>query len=189
MLGVSAPPVVLVLPGLGGSGPAHWQSLWEARYGYRRVEQEEWDRPQRVRWIEALEIAVGAAAGPAILVAHSLGCALVAHWAAASGDPRRVAAALLVAPADVESAAHTPAEARAFAPLPMARLPFRSAVVASASDPYADIGRARSFAQGWGARFVDVGDAGHINVDAGFGPWPAGHALLEGLIRDATGAP
>ncbi|HKU44709.1 MAG TPA: alpha/beta hydrolase, partial [Polyangiales bacterium] len=34
---------VLIIPGLGGSGPQHWQTRWEQLHGYRRVEQREWD--------------------------------------------------------------------------------------------------------------------------------------------------
>jgi len=178
----AAAPRVLVLPGLGGSGEAHWQTIWQARHGYARVEQSDWDRPARDAWVERLDEAIARQAGEVVLVAHSLACALVAHWAAAAGTDR-VAAALLVAPADVDSAAHTPPETRSFAPMPLTALPFASLVVASATDPYVALERARHFAACWGARFVDLGDAGHINADAGLGAWDAGHALLMELLR------
>lgn len=180
---------VLVLPGLNGSGPDHWQSRWERRHPeLRRVEQASWDRPRLGDWASTLEEAVSSHRR-VILVAHSLGCALVAHWARC-GSTGRVASALLVAPADVERPGASP-EIRSFAPMPVAPLPFPAWVVASADDPYASLARARHFAEAWGARFLDVGRAGHLNVDSGHGHWPEGEALLEQLRRSAerAGAP
>src|SRR6266496_688951 len=88
-------PAVLVLPGLHGSGPRHWQSIWERRHReLQRVEQASWSEPRLGDWAATLERAVRAAPAPVILVAHSLACALVAHWALA-GATERVAAALL----------------------------------------------------------------------------------------------
>jgi predicted alpha/beta hydrolase family esterase len=128
--------------------------------------------------VARLEDAVVGAAGRVVLVAHSLGCALVAHWAQ-SGSVALVAGALLVAPPDVEEIRHYLPEIESFVPLPMTRLPFASVVVASATDPYVDPARARAFAAAWGARLVDLGDAGHINADAGFHAWEEGRALLH----------
>jgi len=178
---------VLIVPGYGDSGPDHWQTLWQRRHGYARVEQDDWLEPQCADWIAAIDRAVQAATSPVVFVAHSLGCAAVVHWAplARSGQ---VAGALLVALADVESAAHTPDEVRCFAPLPLARLPFRSIVVASTNDPFMAAARARTFATAWGADFVDVGALGHVNADSGIGDWPAGHALLAALLA-ASGHP
>ena len=97
-------PVVLTLPGWQNSGPGHWQTLWEQQYGYQRVEQHDWARPLRGDWTARLEDVVLDAGGPVVLVAHSLGCILVAWWAAHSANAHRVHAALLVAPGDVERA-------------------------------------------------------------------------------------
>lgn len=177
------PPTVLVLPGLGGSPPGHWQSLWQARHPeYRRVEQVQWDAPRRAAWVVKLEVAARAAAPErVVLVAHSLACPLVAHWAR-HGSADRVAAALLVAPADVERA-DAPEAIRGFAPLPQGRLPFRSWVVASRSDPHVTFERAQGFAATWGSTFLDVGEAGHLNVASGHGAWPEGQALLDEILR------
>ena len=102
----AGPPPCLIVPGLGGSGPDHWQTRWETCLPHvARVVQRDWDRPDRDAWIEALVRAVREAPAPVVLVAHSLGCAVVAH--AAARDPGiPVRAALLVAPADVDSPAH-----------------------------------------------------------------------------------
>ena len=69
---------VLILPGWLNSEAAHWQSRWQLRHGYTRVEQHDWIRPLRGDWTVQLEEAVLAAPGPVVLVAHSLGCILAA---------------------------------------------------------------------------------------------------------------
>jgi predicted alpha/beta hydrolase family esterase len=172
----------VVVPGLGNSGPQHWQSHWQARRPTsRRVEQADWDRPVLSDWMASLDASVRGAGGRVALAAHSLACALVAHWAAGH-DARQVVAALLVSPSDVDSPAHTPDEVRCFAPMPLARLPFPALVVASDDDPYVDPARARAFAAAWGAGFASVGRAGHINAASGFGAWPEGEVLLARLL-------
>ena len=171
---------VLIIPGLGGSGPDHWQSRWQARLPeVHRVEQVDWDKPDRGGWIASLDQAIALAKSPPILVAHSLSCALVACWGAAHARP--IHAALLVAPADVDSDTHTPPEAHVFRPVPMRRLPFPTIVVASSNDPYVAIARATKMAEAWGAKLVEIGDAGHINTAAGHGEWPEGERLLRRL--------
>jgi excisionase family DNA binding protein len=177
----------LYLPGLGNSGAGHWQTLWEEDDpDGRRVVQDEWDEPDPVAWRARLEEAVRAAEPPVVLVAHSLGCALTAHWAR-DGSTEKVAAALLVSPPDVDAAELTVPEIYPFAPMPLERLPFPAIVVASSDDPYVRIARAREFARAWGADLVEVGAAGHINADSGHGEWPEGQILLERLRRAADG--
>lgn len=174
---------VLVLPGLNGSGPRHWQSIWERRdRALRRVEQACWREPRLCDWAFALERAVASAQRPVILVAHSLACALVAHWARA-GAARNVAAALLVAPADVEALSDRPIHG--FSPLPLEPLPFSTWVVASEDDRCCKLERARAFARAWAARFLEAGRCGHINAESGHGAWPEGEALLQ-RIRAAA---
>jgi uncharacterized protein len=175
-----APPV-LIVPGWGDSGPQHWQTLWErANPGFRRVVQRDWQYPIRTEWVEMLTREIRGAAQPAVVVAHSLGCIALAHCA--SGGALPVKGALLVAPPDVEDPDFPPV-IEDFAPVPRARLPFPSVVVASRNDPFAAFERSRSLAEAWGSRFVDAGRSGHLNADAGFGPWPVGEALLAELLR------
>ena len=179
-------PAVLLLPGLGGSGPDHWQAIWADRDPAAHiVEQEDWDRPDLDVWQDRLKKAVADLDGTRfVFVAHSLGCALAVHWALRVDLPRP-RAMMLVAPADVDSPAHTPDAVRGFAPMPVGNLPCRSAVVASADDPYVGLTRAADFAGGWGAVFHPVGAFGHINGDAGLGDWPEGRGILDRLIADA----
>jgi predicted alpha/beta hydrolase family esterase len=171
---------VIIVPGLGGSGKDHWQTHIERSIpGASRAEQDDWHRPELARWQRRLASAVAARPG-AILVAHSLGCPLVAHLAV-EGSDLNIAAALLVAPADVDSTYRTLGHVRGFAPIPLRALPFRSIVVASTNDPYITIARAAELAAAWGSEFYNVGACGHINVESGFGPWPAGRRLIDAL--------
>jgi predicted alpha/beta hydrolase family esterase len=188
-MGPPESPLVLILPGLGGSGPDHWQTRWETLYPrYRRVGQRDWDHPDREGWLAALAAAIEAAGEPVVLAAHSLGCALVAH-AAPRPFAASIRAAFLVAPADVDSPVYTPAEARVFAPMPLGRLPFAATVVASETDPYVTLARARQFAAAWGAELVDAGPGGHLNAASGLGDWPTGRAIFETLIARSLPAP
>ncbi|MGE5538528.1 MAG: RBBP9/YdeN family alpha/beta hydrolase [Gemmatimonas sp.] len=174
-----APPF-LIIPGLGNSGPGHWQSVWQGELATaRRVEQANWDAPVRADWIASLRAAIRQFPG-AIVIAHSLGCIAVAHLAV-EDRTLPVHGALMVAPADVERPA-APDEIRPFAPVPLTRLSFPSIVVASRNDPFVSRERAALFASAWGSELVDIGAAGHVNLDAGFGPWPEGRALLDRLV-------
>ncbi|QJX47440.1 alpha/beta hydrolase [Hymenobacter taeanensis] len=172
-------PAILIVPGLGNSGPEHWQTHWEHHYGYLRVQQHDWDCPIQADWVQTLEDAIAAAGPDVVLVGHSLGCITIAHWAGTT--QHRIKGALLVAPADVDRS-DMPPEVVNFAPIPLARLPFPSIVVASTTDEYMTLERAQQLAQAWGSRFVNVGALGHINSESGLGLWPEGHALLQDLV-------
>jgi uncharacterized protein len=170
---------VLQLPGWQGSGPGHWQTLWEARHGDLRVEQHDWVRPLRGDWLARLDATViDLAPRPVVLVAHSLGCALVAAWAAHSRHTARVRGALLVAPPDL-ARQDMPAPLPGWAPIARARLPFEAIVVASRDDPWCAFGQAQALANDWGARLVDAGAHGHINAESGLGDWAQGRALID----------
>jgi len=177
------PENVLILPGWQNSGPAHWQSRWEALHGYRRVDQHDWMAPRRGDWSARLEEVLLGCDEPAVLVAHSLGCLLTAAWAVHSRNTHRVKAALLVAPGDAEREDLQPV-LPSWSPVAMQRLPFPSVLVGSRNDPYCAFERAQAMAGAWGSRFIDLGDAGHINADSGLGDWPQGHAWLDELKKD-----
>ena len=177
------PSNVLVLPGWQNSGPQHWQSLWEQRHGYQRVEQHDWQRPLRGDWIARLEDVVLSHDEPVVLVAHSLGCILTAAWASVSKNTRRVKGALLVAPGDVEREEMRPL-LPSWSPIELQALPFASVLLASRNDPYCAFERARLFAHCWGSQFMDYGQCGHINAESGLGSWPEGHVLLQDLMKD-----
>ena len=175
------PANVLLLPGWQNSGPNHWQSLWEDQQGYRRVEQHDWMRPLRGDWTARLEEVIVDTSGPVALVAHSLGCLLVAAWAAHSRHAHRVRGALLVAPGDAQRP-ELAGVLHSWLPITRQRLPFPALLVGSRNDPYCRFERAQQLARDWGARFEDLGDAGHINADSGLGDWQQGHTWLQQLL-------
>lgn len=182
---------VLVLPGFEDSGPEHWQSIWErAEPGFRRVAQADWFAPRVGDWVSTLAAAIEAAPAPVVLAAHSLGCVTVAHLVVAArtgahgvaGGPAvlaKVRGALLVAPADIDTA-EVPGLVN-FRPVPLAPLPFPSVVVAGDDDPWAALPRSELFARAWGSRLVVVPGGGHLNAASGLGAWPQGRELLEEL--------
>ncbi|WP_277373193.1 alpha/beta hydrolase [Pseudomonas sp. AA-38] len=173
----------LILPGWQGSPEEHWQSHWQRSLpGSVRVEQRDWFNPQRGDWVAALNQAIAADPRPATLVAHSLGCVTVAHWAQQATREllRRVRGALLVAPADVERPG-CPEPLQNFAPIPRALLPFPSLLIGSDNDAAASATRAIELARDWGSEAVILGGAGHINVKSGHHHWEQGFAYLYRL--------
>ena len=174
----------LILPGLHNSDSDHWQSRWEARdESLRRVIQNDWETPHCGDWVARLDQALALMGPDAVVVAHSAGCALVAHWAI--GHPlQRIRGALLVAPSDPEALSF-PFGPTGFAPMPLRRLPFRSVVVASSNDLYLTLSRAKTFATAWGSDFVMIGEAGHIGSASRLGDWPEGFSLLRSLHENS----
>ena len=176
---------VLILPGWQGSGPDHWQMHWVRQHGYTVVEQDDWMRPRRGDWLARLDEVVIDTPGRLVLAAHSLGCIQVAAWAAVSRHTARVVGALLVAPGDVE-APDLREQLPGWSPIVRQKLPFASILVGSQNDPYCSAARAQSLARDWGAEWVDLGEAGHINADTRLGDWPVGQALLNRLTPRLT---
>jgi predicted alpha/beta hydrolase family esterase len=172
-------PIVLIFPGIGNSGPEHWQSLWEqSNPEFVRISQRDWDTPVCEEWVSVLENTVQRLGSAVVVVAHSLACLAVAHWAAAPHSP--IKAALLVAVPDPDGP-DFPGEAVGFSPLPKQRFSFSSIVVVSTDDPYGSLAHAEACATAWGSRLVTIGAAGHINAGSGLGQWPDGYRLLRHL--------
>jgi predicted alpha/beta hydrolase family esterase len=171
-------PPILIVAGLGDSGPGHWQYHWLATHpGWRRVVQPDWDAPQLNTWAAAVARAIDSTAAPPILVAHSFGC--LATVRAAHLFERRIAGALLVAPPD-------PDRFGAESQLPDRPLPYPAIVVASNNDSWIKLVTAGALATRWGARFVALDGAGHVNAESGHDQWPQGLLLLDELILRAS---
>ena len=172
---------VLLLPGWLDSDEPHWQSRWQTLHGWRRVEQDDWVWPRRGDWMARLDDVLLESETPAVLVAHSLGCQLVASWAAHSQHTPRVRAAMLVAPPDNERD-DMPPNLFNWRPIVQQKLPFASLVIVSNDDPYCSSERAAQMAHNWGSDSFDIGPRGHINGESGLGDWPEGLALLRTLV-------
>ncbi|MBP1859701.1 RBBP9/YdeN family alpha/beta hydrolase [Rhizobium herbae] len=167
---------IIILPGIGGSGESHWQTLWETTDPrMRRFQPSDWERPDLEDWITALEREVGRSASPPVLVAHSLACLLVAHWQKVSALP--VTGAFLVSVPDPRSEAF-PQDAQEFAGPPAGKLRMPSLIVASSDDPFGTIDYQKEQAEVWGSGIVEIGAAGHVNGQSGLGEWPHGRNLL-----------
>lgn len=171
--------IILTLPGIGGSGPQHWQSLWEKEYGFIRIEQQDWDTPVRADWVANIQKAVSKYdPKDIILVGHSAVCGAIMDWA--QQYQIKIKAALLVAPADADANTFPPGTA-GFSPIPLIKLPFPSIVVTSTNDYFVTVDRAKQFADALGSEFVNIGEAGHINVASGYGKWDEGLEILKKL--------
>jgi predicted alpha/beta hydrolase family esterase len=178
---------VLIVPGLHDSSPAHWQTWLQRQSRHAlRVQQRDWSEPDLECWAERIEATL-ASQPPArwIAAAHSFGClALARYLSRRSADRfdtcRTVRAALLVAPADPKRFSIQPL-------VPATRLPIHSALISSETDPWMSGAESRRWAGLWGARFTSLGDAGHINAEAGFGPFPQAKAAVIGMARRLAG--
>lgn len=183
---------IYLLPGWQNSGPEHWQSHWEREFGFKRIEQSDWDWPRRGDWMARLDEVLlqdprlsGPNAAKAVLVAHSLGCQLVASWAEHSQHTHRVGAALLVAPPDTERDS-APPQLHNWRPIRRRRLPFASLAVISSDDPYCEAARGAQMAADWGSQVVMPGALGHINSASNLGAWLEGLDLLKALQAAAS---
>jgi len=177
-------PTVLFVPGLRDHVAEHWQTLLEPRVAKSAcVPRLGKDNLPVDLWIEALDKAYCAIEGPVVIVAHSAGCMMVAHWA--HRFRRRVECALLATPPDFESPlpeGYPSAQALAangWTPMPRAPLPFPSVVAASTNDPLGALDRVVVLARQWGSQLVNAGAVGHLNPASGHGEWPMAITLLE----------
>lgn len=163
----------LIVPGLRNSGPTHWQSWFETQLpDTRRVEQADWEVTCLSDWAARVREEIDAVGEPVWIVAHSFGC--LASVTAGFVRPAQILGALLVAPAD-------PRRFGEPSVLLEERLAFPSLVVASSNDPWVKAEAAEYWAGQWGSEHLNIGPAGHINVDSGHGPWPEGLVLFEQL--------
>ena len=185
-----ATPTILIVPGLRDHVAQHWQTLLEAdlRQAGRPVRsvppmgRDDLDCARKVAAIEREAVEID---GPVVIVAHSGGCIMVAHWAAQTRRP--VHGALLATPPDFDvalPAGYPTLDALrqgGWLPVPRQPLPFRSIVAASRDDPLGDFERVAALAGDWGSEWVDLGLAGHLNPASGFGPWPQALDLIARL--------
>jgi predicted alpha/beta hydrolase family esterase len=169
----------VIIPGINGSGQAHWQSVWQDAWGLSatRIAPASWDEPDLDDWCLALDRATDRRDPEhVVLVAHSLGCLTAAYWL----RERRpsVRGAFLVAPPDV-TGPEFPAEAASFAAPEAAPIQAPGLLLTSDDDPYCTPQAARRLAAGWAVGHIRIGEAGHVNAASGHGAWPAGRMLLD----------
>jgi predicted alpha/beta hydrolase family esterase len=171
----------LILHGYLGSGPEHWQSRLAARLratgervSYPQLPDPEQPRP--AAWRAALGAELRAQHGELTVIAHSLACILWLHHCAvpvsAGARPARV---LLVAP---PSLAGAPPALAPFFPVPLERERVAAAaaetrLVCAPDDPYCPEDAALLYGEPLGLEVDVLPGGGHVNVESGYGPWPA----------------
>ena len=167
-----------IVPGLGNSGPQHWQTFFEnSADNFQRINQQEWDAPLCSDWIKTINQAISKYdLSTVILIGHSLGCVTIAHWATQYN--KKIKGALLVAPSDIENPVYT-FPATGFDPIPTGKINFKTIVVASEDDVWVSLDRAKYFANNWGSAFINIGSAGHINAASGHWQWNEGLEILK----------
>jgi hypothetical protein len=173
----AAHPRLVIVPGLHGSGAEHWQSWLHGQVaGSVRVEQDAWSTADLDAWSARVADTVAAlGAGPHVVVAHSFGC-LATVRALARRPGLDVAQLLLVAPAE-------PNRFDVGTALPQSRLAVRSCVVGSDDDPWMTATQAHAWALRWGSDWINLGNAGHVNVDSGYGPFPLAREWATGALN------
>ena len=177
---------ILIVPGLRDAVATHWQTLLWARradsYAVAPMGRANLDCARRVA---AIDRAVAEIPEPPIVVAHSAGVIMFAHWARKYGRPIR--GALLATPPDFETPLPdgypTLGELQAGGWLPVPREPFHfpTIVASSRNDPLARIERVAELARAWGSRLDDLGEVGHLNPASGYGAWPQAESYIAEL--------
>lgn len=167
-----------IVPGLGNSGPDHWQTYFEnSAENFQRINQQEWDAPNCNEWIKTIDETISQYdPSTVVLIGHSLGCVTIAKWAKLYG--RKIKGALLVAPSDIESPLYT-FTSTGFTPIVLDKINFKTIVVTSSDDPWVTLDRATYFAKNWGSKLINIGDAEHVNAASGYGQWQEGLDILK----------
>ena len=171
---------LVFVPGLGGSGPDHWQTRWRQKLSTARaIEQDDWNSASLPQWRARIMRDIAQSQRPVVLLAHSLGVLAAAH-ACAQLEDCNIRGAFWVAPPSRKGLETSSAIDPAFGEMPRGPLAFPSLLIASRNDPWSSYDDAHDLALDWGAQIIDAGEAGHINAESGHGPWP------EGLMRFAA---
>jgi len=171
------------IAGYGNSEPEHWQRLWfkdmDSAYF---VEQDDWDNPDKDKWIERIEETLLHVEKPILFVAHSIGCQTVVEWMSKYYKNQNIIGALFVAPPDTNRE-DFPKEIKGFETLSEDKLPFKSIFVISDDDPYSTPQRAEELANLWGSKTLHVGKKGHINLGSNLGEWEEGKEILKSFFK------
>ncbi|MCY1263190.1 Serine hydrolase [compost metagenome] len=175
---------VLIVPGLRDHVPEHWQTLLAERLPkVRSVPPLETGKLDCSARVEAIRRELEQIDDTVILVAHSAGVLMVAHWAARYLG--RIKGALLVTPPDLDAdwpqgyPSREDLEAGGWLPLPRQALPFPSIVAASSNDHLASLDAVRRMARDWGSTLVELGEVGHLNPASGYGDWRQADAFIR----------
>ena len=185
----------LILHGLEGSGPEHWQTWIAARLRERGLQVAypalpEADNPRLDRWLAALDAELSdLPAAETTVLCHSLGSLLWLHHAARV-PLVQVARALLVAPPQPDE---DDPQSPGFRPVPLDRAGVAAAaretrLVCSTDDPWCTPETSRRIGAAIAADIDWLDDARHISTERGYGPWPALEEWAIGSRRELVAA-
>ena len=179
----------VILHGWQGSTGPHWQAwlaeqLRAADREVRFPDLPNRDAPTLSAWLAALgDTLAGLRDDGFDVVAHSLGAVLWLHHASTGERSPRPARVALVAP--VTPRTRIP-ELQSFVPVPLDIDAVRHAadgtvLVGGDDDPYTPEGIAAAYGRPLKMPTTLIAGGGHLNVESGFGPWPA---MLSWCNRD-----
>ncbi|CAL9608962.1 hypothetical protein SUDANB95_05551 [Actinosynnema sp. ALI-1.44] len=187
-------PYTLVLHGLGGSGPTHWQNWLAGELAHHggQVDVPQFtlpDEPRLAVWLAELREHLAAAPreGERVVLAHSLACLLWLHHAAGDFDPAlRVDRALLVAPVFPDyrdEPAITEFLNPPLDPTLVRRAAGSTRLVLGEGDEYCTLAQGKELAETLRLDLDVIVGGGHLNVAAQYGSWPA---VLKWVRSDRT---
>lgn len=181
---------VLIVPGLRDYVAEHWQTHLEACLEkVRSVPPLQIDKLNCAKRVDAIQAELDQITGPVILVAHSAGVLMTVHWSAKNQhqDQCQIKGALLVTPPDLHQnwpdnyPSPDVLRQEGWDPLPTEKLPFPTIVIGSTNDHLATLDAVTEMADVWGAEFINLGEVGHLNPAAGYGPWPQAEEFIQQL--------
>ncbi len=182
----------LLIYGIDGSGPGHWQhwlreKLEAAGETVRFPEFPDPAAPKLDIWLEVLDAELKSLAGQELVVMpHSLGVMMWLHYSARVAEPAVVAdRVLLVAPT---SPFFWEPRAEGFLPMSLDGVDLKKVarstrIVSSDNDPYCPQDDLKELAKTLDVEYDVLPGAEHINFPAGYGEWPS---VLDWALQDAT---
>lgn len=166
---------IILVPGLRDSDGYHWQTCWASHLPrWKRIRQRNWIQPDIENWRAAIRRELATCTLPVILIGHSYGA--LASWCQARSQVSNIAGVVMVAPAE-------PSYFELEDVVTTSKLSIPGMVFASHNDPLMSFERAVFWADSWGCELIDVGDAGHINSESGFGEWEYGLEKVSHFVE------
>ena len=168
----------VIVPGVGGSEHAHWQSwLQRQLMSCSRVQQQDWNTPVLQNWISEFVNTVRPIQGHIQIVAHSFGClTTVAALAQHPELNQKIKNLILVAPANParfgEAGFARDSQQDYQRYFHQLKIAVPTTFLMSENDPWLKFEDAKCLAKAWKLDPINLGQVGHINVASGFGPFP-----------------
>jgi uncharacterized protein len=174
---------ISIIPGLNNSGMGHWQTYWEEKYGFTRIQQDDWDNPDYLQWEKRLVsyIENDKHEKENILIAHSLGTILVVK--ALQKIQPYVKGIFLVATPDPDGIDFLKF-LTTFRNIPSNNLGVPGYLVYSENDTYSTPAFSEKYSTIWGLKPVNIGRKGHINSESNIDEWKEGYEFFNQFLLE-----